>query len=191
MTWSKHTYPAMFVAAISIAILFATLVLWGTQRHCEAQLNCATGGRLYTIRSGSGTIAFHWLEDYKRPEFPPTLTFHELPTPELLEILKKGGQWRDTDSWWEGIGWSIEHRTRFLGFEWASGIYDPPFFWRHRTVPFRIIQIPLWVIFVIASLLLCWSIVRLWPTKKKHCGRSIALESAQHLQCGAIPVNDQ
>ena len=55
------------------------------------------------------------------------------------------------------MGYTVNERQRYFGFEYATGEYWPPFVWQHPKVPFTVCQIPIWVLITlfIALPLIC------------------------------------
>ncbi|HEY7115828.1 MAG TPA: hypothetical protein VH475_04525 [Tepidisphaeraceae bacterium] len=51
-----------------------------------------------------------------------------------------------------GIGWDAQTYHRWIGFEYASGIYTPPFSWQLPRAPFRRIGMPLWSLITVFAL---------------------------------------
>lgn len=61
---------------------------------------------------------------------------------------------RSGRSAWEGVGWQVKQRTRFLGYESATGTFIPPAYWmQSQTIHFEYRQYPLWP-FILGSGLL-------------------------------------
>lgn len=120
-------------------------VWFGTSDH-GSDLNVFWGcfGTRYDVVMGSGELSVQRLHDFRGGDFSVRVLATPSETPEALARFKDLPWWNGSNSRWERVGYTVEHRTRGLGFEVASGTFRPPFVWQHRTVPFDIVVAPLW-----------------------------------------------
>ena len=73
-------------------------------------------------------------------------------------IRRAADHWND-----EPVGWTVERRYGFLGFEYATGEFWPPFAWQHPRMPFQRVKIPLLAVFFAGCI---YPAIRLWRRHK-------------------------
>jgi hypothetical protein len=99
----------------------------------------------WTFHLERGMLAIQRLEGWRHPQ---PRHYGELIT--IRKPLEKLAPWNwawsaSAPSWWGDVGYDVRRRGRLLGFEFASGIFWPPFVTQHPKVPFTIFSFPLWL----------------------------------------------
>ena len=144
---------------LSYASALAAIAVGGYSYHIGLQMFWSAGEHRYDVVCEHGSVIVSQLHEY---EFETPLRFG-IYTPETkrgLEGFKTTGWWHGENSWWERTGYSVKHRYRFCGFEWAAGIFWPPFVWQHPKVPFSLVQVPVVALVAVFSVLPAFDIFR-------------------------------
>jgi len=144
-------------------------VVWAVTRSLDVGIQCNYRNTYYGLSVVRGSALVVIMRDW---QFADGLDFFVEPTAtvEQLEAFKKNKSWyHGSNSWWEGVGWTVEDRWRFAGFEVATGVYWPPFVMQHPKVPFSVYQTPLWALLIPLLLLFAY---RLWKKDRRATGRA-------------------
>lgn len=147
------------ILLISYAAAIAAMSIGSYSCHRCIEMFCSVRKCRYDVLCENGSVVIRQLQRY---EFVTPLRFGlYLPeTKRQFEGFKKEGWWHGDNSWWERTGYTVQSRYRAWGFEVASGTYWPPFVWQHPTVPFNLVQFPIWVLVFLFSLLPAARILR-------------------------------
>lgn len=129
----------------AISGICAVAVIWSYVGTIPRGFTCfwSVSTTRYDINIERGSLLVRQLHDY---EFntPFRWSSYQPETPkQFADFMELPSWWHGDNSWWERVGYTVESRKRFAGFEYAYGEYWPPFVWRHPKVPFTVHQIPL------------------------------------------------
>ncbi|GEM_PF-2148900 len=155
----------MFASGSALAMLLITF-LWVSSFKTEPVVVWSANGRRYRVQPGQGTVVILRLDEYQF-NTPLILGFLDPENPKQYGRFKELGWWHGRNSWWERVGYTVKKRTRFAGFESASGRYWPPFIWQHPRMPFTLVQLPYWAFLLLAASPATIGLIR-WVRRRRH-----------------------
>ncbi len=149
---------------VSALCVLPSIVLWKLSYEFQPNYLCAFVGVLgyrLDLSLNRGVILFDCLSDYEYST-PFLVGLNESESEQDLEYFKALSWWHGDNSWWERVGFTVKQRIRFGDFEYATGVYWPPFCWQHAKMPFTVVQLPLWACVLASSFLPAIWMVNRW-----------------------------
>jgi hypothetical protein len=143
--------------AILLSAVAAIVLITLAQRSFSVHYHTCwqSGSVRYDIVTGHGTVMFQRLYQFQARMPARKIAAYPVETESELSSFQQLPWWQGDNSWWQRVGYTVNVRRRFVGCEWASGTFWPPFGWQHPKVRFDLFQIPLWmpvVLFLITPL---------------------------------------
>lgn len=141
------------VDALSGLLAIALLVMCGYSLFYSTSVTVVSRRQLGQVTVERGMLGVLHLQPWNNlpPRFP-------IVTSDVWAPFSRMAPWRwawasSANSWWEGVGYQTDRRWRLFGFEYATGIFWPPFVTQHPKVPFTVLSVPLWLLVPIFALL--------------------------------------